>query len=116
MVAHGLDMIYPKENRELAKNILKFGGAIITEYEVGTKPEKNHFPARNRIISGLSESTVIIEAKVNSGSLITANFALEQGRNVFAVPGNIDNKNSEGCNEIIKQGAILLSTYKDLIN
>ena len=109
-------MIYPKENRELAKNILKNGGAIISEYKIGTKPEKSHFPARNRIISGLSESTVIIEAKVKSGSLITSNFALEQGRNVFAVPGNIDSKNSEGSNEIIKQGASLLTSYKDLIN
>ena len=115
-MAHGLDIIYPSENRELAKNILRSGGAIISEYEVGVKPEKNHFPARNRIISGLSESIVIIEAKIKSGSLITANFALEQGKNVFAVPGNIDNRNSEGCNEIIKQGANLLTSYKDLIS
>lgn len=108
-------MIYPSKNRELAKSILRQGGAIISEYELGIKPEKNHFPARNRIISGLSESTVVIEAKENSGSLITANFALEQGRNVFAVPGNINNKNSEGCNELIKQGASLLTSYKDLL-
>lgn len=115
VVAHGLNMIYPKENRELAKKIITSGGAIITEYEIGEKPEKSHFPARNRIISGISESTIVVEAKKESGSLITANFALEQGRNVFAVPGNINNKNSSGTNELIKQGANLLTTYLDVL-
>lgn len=115
VVAHGLDMIYPKENRELAKRIIISGGAIITEYEIGEKPKKQNFPARNRIISGISESTIVVEAQKESGSLITANFALEQGRNVFAVPGNINNKNSEGTNELIKQGANILTNYLDVV-
>lgn len=116
VVAHGLDMIYPKENRELAKKIIEYGGAIVSEYEIGTPPLKQNFPARNRIISGLSEATVIIEAEKRSGSLITANFALEQGREVFAVPGNIYSNNSIGTNELIKQGANVLTNYKDLLN
>lgn len=115
VIAHGLDMIYPQENKELAKKIIMSGGAIITEYKVGTKPEKQHFPARNRIISGISENTIVVEAKEGSGSLITANFALEQGRNVFAVPGNINSENSSGTNELIKQGANILTTYLDIV-
>ena len=116
VVAHGLDMIYPKENRNLAIRILKCGGAIVSEYNIGEKPLKQNFPARNRIISGLAESTVVVEAKKESGSLITANFALNEGRNVFAVPGNINSKNSEGTNELIKNGANVLTSYKDLFN
>ncbi len=116
VVAHGLDMIYPKENRNLAIRILTCGGAIVSEYNIGEKPLKQNFPARNRIISGLAESTVVVEAKKESGSLITANFALNEGRNVFAVPGNINSKNSEGTNELIKNGANVLTSYKDLFN
>ena len=116
VVAHGLDMIYPKEHRNLAINILQHGGAIVSEYKVGEKPKKENFPARNRIISGLAKSTVIVEAKKHSGALITANFALEQNREVFAVPGNIYSKNSEGTNELIKAGANLVTSYLDLFN
>ena len=116
VVAHGLDMIYPKENRNLAINILKSGGAIVSEYNIGEKPLKRNFVARNRIISGLSKSLVVIEAKKKSGSLITANFALNEGRDVYAVPGNISNINSEGTNELIKSGANLLTNYLDLID
>jgi len=115
VVAHGLDMIYPKENRDLAIKILKSGGAIVSEYNIGEKPLKRNFVARNRIISGLSKSLVVIEAKKKSGSLITANFALIEGRDVYAVPGNINNINSEGTNELIKNGANLLTGYLDLI-
>ena len=114
VVAHGLDMIYPKENRNLAIKILEKGGAIVSEYNIGTKPLKRNFIARNRIISGLSKSIVVIEAKKKSGSLITANFALNEGRDVYAVPGNINNINSEGTNELIKNGANLLTNYLDL--
>lgn len=114
VVAHGLDMVYPKENRQLAREILKYGGAIVSEYERGMKPEKWHFPERNRIISGLSRATVVIEAKIKSGSLITANYALEQGREVYAVPGNIYKKEAEGTNDLIKQGACIFTSYKDL--
>lgn len=116
VLANGLDMIYPAENRNLAIRILKCGGALISEYNIGEKPLKQNFPARNRIISGLCESTVIVEAKKESGSLITANFALNQGRNVFAVPGNVNSRNSEGTNELIKCGANVLTSYEDLIN
>lgn len=105
VLASGLDVIYPKENIELARKIIKSGGAIISEYPLGTQPLKENFVARNRIISGLSNSIIVVEAKMHSGSLITANYAVEQGRNVFAVPGNIFSKNSEGTNELIKQGA-----------
>ena len=115
VVAHGLDMIYPKENKSLAKEILKLGGAIVSEYEIGEKPQKWHFPARNRIISGLAESVVVVEAKEKSGALITADFALEQGREVYAVPGNINSLTSDGTNNLIKQGANLLKDYTELI-
>ncbi len=114
VLANGLDMIYPNENRELAKKIIKMGGTLVSEYLTGEKPKKQNFPARNRIISGLSESTIVVEAKKNSGSLITANFALEQGRNLYAVPGNIYSKNSQGTNELIKQGAEVIN-YIDFL-
>ena len=115
VLAHGLDMIYPKENRNLAIKILNLGGALVSEYKIGEKPLKQNFPARNRIISGLSETTVVVEAEKESGSLITANFALNEGRNVFAVPGNVNSKNSEGTNELIKNGANALTSYCDLL-
>lgn len=86
VVAHGLDMIYPKENTRLANEILKNGGAIVSEYKLGEKPSKEKFPKRNRIISGLAKSIVIVEAKRKSGALITANFGLEQGKDIYAVP------------------------------
>lgn len=105
VLASGLDIIYPNSNIELARKIIMSGGAIISEYENGTPPLKENFVARNRIISGLSSSIIVVEAKMHSGSLITANYAVEQGRNVLAVPGNIFSKNSEGTNELIRQGA-----------
>ena len=115
VIGSGLDVIYPKENEILAKQILKNGGTIISEYPLGTKPNKNNFPARNRIISGLSRGVIIVEAKEKSGSLITANFALEQGREVFAVPGNINSINSIGTNNLIKDGAIPVCNYSDVL-
>ena len=110
----GLDTIYPKENIELAKEIIKTGGTIISEYPLGTKPEKNNFPQRNRIISGLSQGVLVIEAKEKSGSLITADFALEQGKEVYAVPGNINSLHSVGTNMLIKQGAKLVTHYSEI--
>ena len=95
VMAHGLDMIYPKENIIIAKKIIEYGGCIISEYPINIKPDKMKFPARNRIISGLSNGVVVVEAKEKSGALITADFAIEQGRDVFAVPGNITSKTSE---------------------
>ena len=115
VVAHGLDMIYPAVNRNLDKKIIECGGAIVSEYDVGTKPLKEHFPTRNRIISGLAEKIVIVEAGEKSGALITADFALEQGRDVYAIPGNIFSEKSIGTNKLIKQGANLLSSYEELL-
>lgn len=115
VVGNGLDTIYPSENSKLAKQIIKSGGAIISEYPLGTKPDKMNFPARNRIISGISNGVIVVEAKEKSGTLITVDFALEQGRDVFVVPGNINSANSVGTNDLIKQGAKLVTTYKDII-
>lgn len=114
VLGNGLDIIYPKENLELANEIIKRGGTIISEYPCGTKPDKMKFPARNRIISGISSGIIVIEAKEKSGTLITVDFALEQGREVFVVPGNINSINSVGTNDLIKQGARLVTTYEDI--
>ena len=114
VLGNGLDMIYPKENLELANEIIKKGGTIISEYPCGSKPDKMKFPARNRIISGISSGIIVIEAKEKSGTLITVDFALEQGRDVFVVPGNINSINSVGTNDLIKQGARLVTTYEDV--
>lgn len=111
----GLDIIYPPENIELYKQILLQGSAIISEYPLGSKPEKYHFPERNRIISGLSSGVLVIEAKKKSGTMITVDFALEQGREVYAVPGNISSENSYGTNELIKEGAIPVTSINDMI-
>ena len=114
VVGNGLDMVYPEKNKYLAEKILENGGAIISEYPLGTKPEKMNFPARNRIISGMSKAIIVIEAKEKSGTLITVDFALEQGRDVYVVPGNINSINSVGTNELIKQGAKIATTYHDV--
>lgn len=115
VIGNGLDRIYPEENTDLAKKIIETGGLIITEYPLGTKPDKMNFPARNRIISGLSSSILVVEAKEKSGTLITVDFALEQGREVFVVPGNINSINSVGTNDLIKQGAKIVTNYRDLL-
>lgn len=115
VVGNGLDIIYPKENIELANEIVKSGGVIISEYPCGIKPDKLNFPARNRIISGISLGIIVVEAKEKSGTLITVDFALEQGRDVFVIPGNINSINSVGTNDLIKQGAKLVTTYNDII-
>ena len=114
VVGNGLDMVYPKENQKLEQKIIELGGCIVSEYPIGTKPQKMHFPARNRIISGMSNGVLVIEAKEKSGTLITVDFALEQGRDIYVVPGNINSINSVGTNELIKQGAKLITTYKDV--
>ncbi len=106
--------IYPFENKGVFERILKNGGAVISEYGLKAKPEREHFPARNRLISGLSDKVIIVEAKQKSGSLITANWALEQGKDVFAVPGNLTSKNSAGTNQLIKEGAFLFSEIEDI--
>lgn len=115
VLGNGLDYIYPPENKELEEKILANNGLIISEYPLGTRPSKYTFPARNRIISGLSDGVLVVEAKQKSGTLITVDFALEQGKNVYAIPGNIDNANSVGANELIKQGAKLVSNTNDIL-
>jgi len=110
----GIDVAYPPENRSLIEEI-SGSGAVVTEYPFGTQPEAGYFPARNRIISGLSRGTVIIEASEDSGSLITAKYAKEQGRKLFAVPGNIGMANSRGSNSLIKQGAALVESAQDIL-
>lgn len=115
VLGNGIDSIYPKENKELAEQILQKGGAIISEYTVGQKPEKYHFPARNRIISGLSQGVVVVEAKKKSGSMITVDYALEEGKMVFAVPGRITDVMSEGTNELLMQGAKPIRKIQDIL-
>lgn len=110
----GPDVAYPKENVRLMNQIIE-KGAVITEFPPGTAPEPWHFPCRNRIISGLSDGVLVIEAAEKSGSLITADFALEQGREVMAIPGNINNKKSVGTNKLIRQGASLITSPQDII-
>ena len=109
------ERLYPRENLKVYERILESGGAVISEYGIYSEPEPHHFPARNRIISGLSEKIIVVEAKKRSGSLITANWALEQGKDVYAVPGTILAKNSEGTNNLIKDGAYLLSNIDDIL-
>ncbi|MDR0294565.1 MAG: DNA-processing protein DprA [Oscillospiraceae bacterium] len=109
----GVDVVYPAENRELYEDIAA-AGTLLSEYPPGTRAEGPHFPARNRIISGLSLGVLIVEAPAGSGALITASHALEQGRDVFAVPGNIDSRESEGCHRLIREGAILAARAEDV--
>lgn len=111
----GLDTIYPPENQELYKEIVS-KGAVITEYPFGTPPSGSNFPARNRIISGISLGVVVVEANEKSGSLITARLALDQGREVFAVPGSIDSAGSRGTHKLIKQGAKLIENVRDILD
>lgn len=114
VVGCGLDRVYPEENRDLFNEIIKSGGAVISEYVIGTKPLAKNFPQRNRIISGLSNGVIVVEAGLKSGTLITADFALEQGKDVYAIPGNINCPNSYGTNDLIKQGAKIITDIKDI--
>ncbi len=110
----GVDVIYPSENRNLFHQIID-QGAVLSEFRMGSPPEAGHFPRRNRIISGLSIGVVIVQASAESGSLITAGYALEQGREVFAVPGNIGAEGSRGTNQLIKEGAKLVESSEDIL-
>lgn len=111
----GVDIVYPKENFKLMDEICR-RGAVISEFLPGTEPIPFNFPARNRIISGLTQGVVIVEASEKSGSLITADFALEQGRDVFAVPGNINSMNSSGTNRLIREGARIITCAGDILD
>lgn len=115
VVGCGLDRVYPQENTMLFKKILANNGTIISEYVIGTKPLAKNFPRRNRIISGLSDGVVVIEAREKSGTSITVDFALEQGKNIYAIPGNINNPNAYGTNSLIKQGAKIITSFKDIL-
>lgn len=110
----GVDIIYPPENRDLFERVAA-QGAVISEFPLGTPPDSDHFPIRNRVISGLSLGVAVVEATLRSGSLITARFALDQGRDVYAVPGNVDSARSEGTNRLIKEGAKLVSRAEDIL-
>ncbi len=114
VLACGIDSVYPPENRGLAAQIVRTG-AIVTENPFGTRPESGYFPARNRIISGLSRGTVIIEAAEDSGSLITAKYAVDQNRKLYAVPGNVVSPVSKGPNSLIRQGATLIESAADVL-
>ena len=110
----GIDVMYPKENTRLTEQIVAQGGALISEFPVGTFPAPQNFPIRNRIISGMSAGVLVVEAAEYSGTRITSRLALEQNRDVYAVPGNVTNKNSWGPNTLIKQGAKLVATWEDV--
>ena len=112
----GVDVVYPYSNKELYNKIIEKGGMIISEYLPGTKPVQFNFPQRNRIISGLSMGTVVVEASKKSGSLITARMAAEQGRDVFAVPGNITQQSFVGCNQLLQDGAKLVTNAQDVLS
>ena len=114
VLGNGLDVVYPRENRYLYEDIAA-SGALLSEYPPGTPPEGRHFPVRNRIMSGLSLATLVVEAPERSGALITAGTALEQGRDVFAVPGPIDAPASVGCNRLIRDGAGLVTDAWDIL-
>ncbi|MBI5476982.1 MAG: DNA-protecting protein DprA [Ignavibacteriales bacterium] len=115
VIGSGIDVIYPPENRTLFERIIK-SGAVISEYEMGAKPDAVNFPKRNRIISGLSLGTIVIETDIGGGAMITANTALDQNREVFALPGNINSKKSKGCNLLIKEGrAKLVESVEDVL-
>ncbi len=116
VLGSGVDYIYPSQNRALAKTIFEGKGAVISEYPLGTKPMASNFPGRNRIINGLSRGVLVIEAAQKSGALITADFALQEGRTVFAMPGKPNDPRSSGTRNLLKQGAILVDCVEDILN
>ena len=116
VLANGAGTIYPRSNQRLAEQIISEGGVILTENPPGHQLEAWHFPQRNRLISGLALGTLVVEADLKSGSLITAKLALSQGREVFAIPGALTNPQARGCHLLIKQGAVLVDSPEDILN
>lgn len=116
VLACGLDVTYPPENRNLFRKVCESGGTLLSEYPLGTPPLGRQFPARNRIIAGMSRGVVVTEAAIRSGSLITADFALEEGRDVFSVPGSIWSSMSRGTNQLIRSGAICCTSANDILS
>ncbi len=114
VLGSGIDVIYPREHHKLVEQIVE-NGAIISDYPLGAQPEATNFPPRNRIISGLSLGVVIVEAGIKSGALITADFAAEQGREVFAVPGSIFSSEAAGCNQLLRDGAAIVTEVRDIL-
>lgn len=110
----GIDTVYPQRHRGLATRMLAEGGTLISEFPLGTPPNSDHFPRRNRIISGMSLGVLVVEAAIRSGSLITARYAMQQGREVFAIPGSIHNPMSRGCHALLREGATLVEQVHDL--
>lgn len=115
VLGSGINYIYPKENEKLYNEIIKKDGLIISEHPLNKKPIPEYFPYRNRIISGISDKILVTEAGKRSGSMITVNYALEQGKNIYAIPGNITSYKSEGTNLLIKEGAFLVTSLEDIL-
>lgn len=112
----GIDQIYPQRHQQMARELVLAGGAVVTEFPLGVQPLPANFPQRNRIISGLSYGVLVVEAAVRSGSLITARYAIQQNREIFAIPGSIHNPLSRGCHALIKDGAKLVETAQDIVD
>lgn len=115
VLGNGIDYIYPPENKILEDRIIEQNGLLMSEYIIGTKPNKFAFPERNRLISALASGVLVVEAKQRSGTMITVEYALNQGKNVYAIPGNINSENSFGTNNLLKQGAKMVTNVEDIL-